>query len=50
MKISTLFKATQNVDVSVKVGQDSTGVYHQGVVDTILYSENLLLSAPAPLQ
>ena len=50
MKISTLFKATPNVDVSVKVGQDSSGVYHHGVGDTILYSENLLLSAPVPLQ
>lgn len=50
MKISTLFKVTQNVDVSVKVGEDSTGMYHQSVVDTILYSSNLLLSASAPLQ
>lgn len=50
MKISTLFKATQNVDVSVKVGEDSTGVYGQDGVDTILYSENLLLLAPVPLQ
>ena len=48
MKISALFKATQNADASVKVEEDSTGTCCPSVVGTISYSFNFLLPAPSP--